>query len=481
MLLPFLRTRASAQNSRSRKGTYKPALEVMEDRQLPAVTFYQPFNLVSDQPGVAPIVDPNLVNAWGLSVPPKGNFTIAANGTDQALQYFGDVAATTGSTVAITNTHQNITIPGGAPTGVVFNPSTGFFIHNGIKEAPATFLFVSETGVISGWNPALGNNAIVAGKLDTSIFKGAAIITNNSGNFLLAADFHNGLIQVFDTNFTQMERPEATFVDPNIPAGYAPFNVMNFNGTVYVTYALQDANAKDDVPGPGHGFVDAFDVNGNFLRRVGSEGVLNSPWGMAIAPSNFGKFSNALLVGNFGDGTINAFDPNGGGYEGTLSTGDNHPIVIDGLWGLSFGNGIRAGNQNSLYFTAGPGGEQHGLFGKITTALNMNSSLGITMMNMKVISSDPMIEADVVITKKMGMGKLPGPITLFIGNLPAGVTLANSNKSSMGNFITYSSANLNNYGFLKVRLFFEVPVGFNMDTLHQMTMDVLMSKSGQKA
>lgn len=475
MLLPFLRRRASAQNSRSRKGTYKPALEVMEDRQLPAVTFYQPFNLVSDQPGVAPIVDPNLVNAWGLAVPPKGNFTIAANGTDMAVQYAGDVATTTGSTAAITNTHQNISIPGGEPTGVVFNPTTGFILHNGIKQAPATFLFVSESGVISGWNPALGNNAIVAGKLDTSIFKGAAIVTTSDGNFLLAADFHNGLIQVFDTNFSQRERPIATFVDPKIPAGYAPFNVMNLNGTVYVTYALQDADGEDDVPGPGHGFVDAFDVNGNLLRRVASEGVLNSPWGMAIAPSNFGKFSNALLVGNFGDGTINAFDPATGTFEGTLSTGDNHPIVIDGLWGLSFGNGIRAGNQNSLYFTAGPGDEQHGLFGKITTALNMNGVLGITMMNMRVISATGAVEADIVINKRVA-SSVPGPITLFVGNLPSGVTLTNSNKSPMGNFITVSSTNLNKYGVLKLRLFFAVPSGVTMDTLHQMTMDVFMSK-----
>jgi uncharacterized protein (TIGR03118 family) len=444
----------------------------LEDRQLLAATFYQPFNLVSDQPGVAQIVDHNLVNAWGLSVSPKGNFEISANGSDMAVVYSGDVGTSTGRNTAITNTGMNVNIPGGAPTGVVFNPTTSFVISNGPKSAPATFLFASETGIISGWNPALNtSNAITAATLATSVFKGVTIATTNDGNILLAADFHNSLIQVFNTSFVQTEGPRATFVDPKIPPGYAPFNVMNLNGTIFVTYALQDSAAHDDVPGPGHGFVDAFDANGNFLRRVASQGVLNSPWGMAIAPGNFGPFSHALLVGNFGDGTINAFDPKSGAFEGTLSTGVSHPIVINGLWGLSFGNGINAGSTNSLYFTAGPGGEQHGLFGKITTASNIDGSLRMAMVGMHVVSgSDPIVEVDVVI-QNLG-ANISGPITLFLGNLPAGVKLMNSSKSPMGNFIIMKPTSLNTIHLMKVQLFFEVPSGINMNALHKMTMDV---------
>jgi uncharacterized protein (TIGR03118 family) len=447
----------------------------MEDRQLPAVTFYQPFNLVSDQPGAAAIVDPNLVNAWGLAVPPKGDFTIAANGSDMVVQYRGDVGTSTTGTAPITNTGLNINIPGGAPSGVVYNSTNDFIISENGKSAPATILFVSENGIISGWNPAIdAKNAVVAAKLDTSVFKGATIVQNSTGqNFLVAADFHNGLIQVFDTNFTQTERPVATFVDPKIPAGYAPFNVMNLGGTVFVTYALQDSVGHDDVPGPGHGFVDAFDGNGNFLRRIATQGALNSPWGMAIAPSTFGAFSNALLVGNFGDGTINAFDYKNGVFLGTLSTGVGHPIVIDGLWGLSFGNGVTAGSANSLYFTAGPGGEQHGLFGKITTALNMDSSLRMSIMDMHQTFNK--VVADLVI-ENTSTTKIPGPITLFVGNLPTGVTLMNATKSKMGNFIVMQPTNLNTYGVMKVQLIFEVPSGISMNLLHQMmTMDIFMT------
>jgi uncharacterized protein (TIGR03118 family) len=252
---------------------------------------------------------------------------------------------------------------------------------------PARFIFSTEDGTISGW--ASGTNSVL--KADNSsadaIYKGLAIggrdqaggyavspspTGSASGNLLFATDFHNGRIDVFNASFDLVNLP-GSFADPTLPAGFAPFNVQNFGGQLYVTFAKQDADKHDDTPGVGSGFVDVFDMNGNLVKRLISQGKLNSPWGMALAPANFGDFSGDLLVGNFGDGAINAFDPATGAFVGALTADNGSPLVIPGLWALAFGHGS-AGDATTLFFTAGPGGEQHGLFGTLTAGAVASAS-----------------------------------------------------------------------------------------------------------
>ncbi len=229
---------------------------------------------------------------------------------------------------------------------------------------------------ILGWNPGvppppMSTQAITAVPPSSAIYKGLAIASTADGDFIYATDFHNAKVDVFDSNFAPAGAPGA-FSDPTIPPGYAPFGIRNIGGTIYVTYALQDEDAEDDVPGPGHGFVNAFDTEGNFIRRVATMDTLNSPWGLALAPASFGKFGGDLLVGNFGDGRIHAYDVvrrNDDGeapHRGMLHSDRGPPIQIDGLWSLSFGNNGGAGSSETLFFTAGPFDEEHGLFGSIT-------------------------------------------------------------------------------------------------------------------
>jgi uncharacterized protein (TIGR03118 family) len=323
--------------------------------------FYSQHTLVSDGAVPADLVDPELVNAWGLVSSSTSPWWVADNGTGLSTLYNGN----TGAKVALT-----VTVPGN-PTGIVFNGGTGFVVSNGSVEGPARFLFASEDGTISGWNPAVSpTSALVA--VDESqggaVFKGLAVATTPKGDLLYATDFHNGTVAVFDGSFKPVA---ASFADSGIPAGYAPFGIRAFGNVILVTYALQDADKHDDVPGQGHGYVDMFDTDGNLLERIAGKGQLNSPWGLALAPDNFGKFSGDLLVGNFGNGRIHAFDPrksNARGefqHRGPLESANGSPIVIDGLWALSFGNGASAGPANTLFFTAGPFEEQHGLFGKL--------------------------------------------------------------------------------------------------------------------
>jgi uncharacterized protein (TIGR03118 family) len=250
----------------------------------------------------------------------------------------------------------------------VFNGTSDFVVTNGTDSAPALFIFASETGQVSGWNPAVP--PVTTAKTmftatDGAIYKGIALANNGTANLLYLADFHNNQVDVLDTTF-HLTTLAGNFTDPNLPAGYAPFNVAAINGKLYVAYAKQDADKEDEIAGAGLGFVDVFDLNGNFQQRLASRGALNAPWAIVQAPTNFGDFSGDLLVGNFGDGRINAFDPTTGSFRGTLSSSPGHPIVIDGLWGLTFGNGLTAGDTTTLYYAAGPDDETHGLFGKIT-------------------------------------------------------------------------------------------------------------------
>jgi uncharacterized protein (TIGR03118 family) len=322
-----------------------------------AQTGYLQTNLVSDVTGVAANTDPNLQNAWGIASSATSPFWVSDNGSGLSTLY-----NSSGTPQALV-----VTVPaagsasGGTPTGVVFNGSSDFQISTGTA---ARFIFATEDGTISGW--ASGTQATV--KVDnaptSAVYKGLALGNNGTGNFLYAANFHSSAIDVFNGTYTATTLA-GSFTDPNLPAGYAPFNIQNLGGTLYVTYALRDMSGHDDIAGPGNGFVDRFDLNGNFLNRLVSNGVLNSPWGLAIAPSGFGTFANDLLVGNFGDGRINVFDPATGVFLGTLKDPSGNSITIDGLWGLRVGNGGSGGDPNTVYFSAGPNDEANGLFGSL--------------------------------------------------------------------------------------------------------------------
>jgi uncharacterized protein (TIGR03118 family) len=329
--------------------------------------FYLQHNLISDGFVPADLTDVNLVNAWGLVSGPTTPWWIADNGTGKTTLF----NVSTGSIVT------EFTVPGagggqGNPTGLVFNGGSGFVVNNGVgAPAPARFIFSSEDGTISAFKGAPIVTVVPNAQAPAhgAIYKGLAIDSATAGQFLYATDFHNAKVDVFDSAF-HLVTLAGSFTDPNLPAGFAPFGIQNINGTIYVTYALQDQ--EDDMAGPGNGYVDAYDTSGNLIRRVASAGELNSPWGLALAPENFGRFSGDLLVGNFGDGRIHAFDPTklteAGEFEavGLLHSASGKPIEIDGLWALQFGHGSSAnGATNTLFFTAGPGDEEHGLFGSL--------------------------------------------------------------------------------------------------------------------
>ena len=311
-------------------------------------------NFQSDIAGVAQHVDPNLVNPWGMAASPSGTIWVSDNGTGVSTLYHQD-----GTAVSLV-----VTIPTAArnrgtgnPTGVVFNGTTFFQVTKNGNSAPSLFIFVSEDGSISGWNPTLDQtHAIIAVDNGTNrgvnhaVYKSATLGVANGRNFLYASNFHTGHVETYDENFHQVN--PGGFADPGLPAGYAPFGIRNFNGEIFVTYAKQDHARHDDVPGPGFGFANVFDTSGNFLRRLVSQGNLNAPWGLALVDGE-------LWVGNFGDGLINVYDPMAGNFIETLMRADGTPLQFDGLWDmLPLGNGV--------YFTAGIADEAHGLFGIIT-------------------------------------------------------------------------------------------------------------------
>jgi len=307
--------------------------------------------LVSDQPGEAPVVDPLLVNAWGLAASSTSPWWVVDNETSMSTLYNGSGAKLALEVAVGTDS---------GPTGIVFNGGSGFEVAPG---APARFIFDNEDGQLLGWNPAVDpTHAIVT--YDTggeSSYKGLAI----AGSRLYAADFRNGEVDVFDESWNLVDQ----FTDERLPSGYAPFNVQAIGSEIFVAFAKQDEEGEEEVAGQGLGFVDAFDTDGNLVARVAQHGRLNAPWGLALAPDDFGRFSGDLLVGNFGDGRINAYKVWPTGLftpHGELRDGSGKPVEIDGLWALEFGNGVNAGPQTTLFFTAGPDDEEHGLFGSIT-------------------------------------------------------------------------------------------------------------------
>ena len=337
---------------------------------------YQQKNLVSDLPNFAQFRDKSLVNPWGLSHSPDGPWQVSDNGTGFSTQY-----TSVGKEIAPAVT---IPTPAGvktaAPTGNVFNSTIDFVISKNRKSFASEFIFATEDGTISGFNPnvdathailAVDRSAVSQDGFTGAVYKGLALASSSSGNFLFATNFRFGTVEKFDASFNLV----ASFTDSVLaskcpiagpPAQcFAPFGIQTINDQLYVTFALQDAVHHDDVGGPGNGFIDVFDTDGNLISHFASQGTLNSPWGLALAPADFGKFSNDVVAGNFGDGRINAFDPVTGAFLGQLQDGNGNAIAINGLWGLAFGNGGLAGDTNTLFFAAGFDDEAHGLFGAI--------------------------------------------------------------------------------------------------------------------
>jgi uncharacterized protein (TIGR03118 family) len=339
-------------------------------------TIYTQTNLVSDGSVPAATISDNLINPWGIAHSATSPFWISENGTGLTQIFNG-----AGNLVPVAGQDQiTIAAPSGvdtaAPTGAVFNiAGSGFDITANGVTAPSVFLFATEDGTISGWAPTVDPSSSVIA-VDNSqggngaVYKGLAIGTTDQGTLLYAANFRNGTVDVFDSNFKQVN----SFTDPNLPPGYAPFNVQVLDNKLYVTFAEQDAAKHDDVAGPGHGFVDAFDLNGNMLDRVASQGVLNSPWGLDIAPQGFGQFSGDLLVGNFGDGTIDAFNPKTDKFLGQLLGSDGNPLQIQDLWAITNGTGSQGTNPSAVYFTAGGQDEMHGLFGSLAATGDLSHS-----------------------------------------------------------------------------------------------------------
>jgi uncharacterized protein (TIGR03118 family) len=343
---------------------------------------FEAVSLVTDDQPALPLVpgvsfkriqDPGLINAWGISFSPTSPFWLSSNGAGTSTLY-----SVNPGTQAVAKVARTVTIPGaGNVTGQVFNGVASQF--NGDN-----FLFVSEDGNFSGWRNTLGSNDAQPLSSLSAIYKGAAIASIGSSSYVYAADFHGGAIDVFKGNLTAPILA-GTFADPLLPSGYAPFNIQALAGSLYVAYAMQDPSSPDEVAGAGLGLIDRFDLQGRLIERVAAGGSLNAPWGMAIAPSSFGDWSGALLVGNFGDGRISAFSASSHAYLGQVSGRDGLPLEIDGLWALSPGNNGSAGSKNTIYFTAGPGDEAHGLFGYLLpvpepgTGLILGAGLALVM------------------------------------------------------------------------------------------------------
>ena len=341
-------------------------------------TAYRQINLVSDQPGKAPLTDPDLVNAWGLAASPGTNakpgspLWVADNGSDKATLYTGATAK------SVTKVGLVVSVTGAAPTGQVFNSAQAGFVVRDKKghSGSSVFIFDTENGTIDGWSPTVGATGsspstvteVARDNGANAVYKGLAIAQASDGKtYLYATNFRSGRVEAYDSTFTPVQLPGGLFVDPRLPAGYGPFGIAEINGQLDVTFAQQDATLHDDVAGQGHGFVDVFTNDGAFVHRLVSRGALDSPWGLALAPAGFGRFGGDLLVGNFGNGHINVYSPSTGAHLGQLRQVNGRPIVIDGLWGLRFGNG-NAAQTGQLLFSAGPDGESHGLLGKIVVA-----------------------------------------------------------------------------------------------------------------
>ena len=377
---------------------------------------YAQTNLVSDGSVPAATTDPDLINPWGLSFSSTSPYWVSDNGTGVTTIYnaAGMKQTVAGQTAITIAAPPGQTTPSN-PTGQVFNfANTGFNITSGGTTAPSVFLFATQSGTISGWNPTVDPaSSVIAVNNSQSgaAYTGLAIGQNGSGTFLYAANFSKGTVDMFNSNFQQV----GSFTDPHVPAGYAPFNVQVLGGNLYVTYALQDAAKTNATASPGSGWIDEFSLSGQLLNTVAtpaSSGGLNAPWGLAIAPSSFGPFAGDLLVGNFGDGTISIFTPNPPGaykninsynkyndlpssiqtsdlYIGKLDGTNNQPVQIPGLWAITPGNNSPGSNPNDLYFTAGLQNDAHGLFGTLAPVTSQSTSVTTQPTYSATTASDP--------------------------------------------------------------------------------------------
>lgn len=362
--------------------------------------------LVSDTTGTGALTtDAKLTNPWGIVFGPGTPAWVANNHGGTSTLYDGNGKPQPAATPLIVNTVPNDTF---APTGIVFNGSTTDFVVSAAgKSGAAKFIFTGEGGMIAGWSPAVDvHNTVTVypaagGDSGGAIYKGLAIASNGTATFLYAADFHNNKVDVFNTAFARQTLAAGAFVDPTLPAGYAPFGIQAIaNGTggaaqIYVAYAQQDATAEDELHGAGLGLIDIYDVNGTFVKHlVPVGGALNAPWGMALAPADFGTLSNTLLVGNFGDGKINGYDPANGTFMGAITDSAGAAFAVPGLWGIAFGNDAANQPHNTLFYAAGTNDEVNGAYGRID------------------LGSQPALNAPPVVALTVPAGNLTGSVTL---------------------------------------------------------------------
>ena len=366
---------------------------VLAPSVLTAATGYLVHNLVADAAATASpaadFTDPRLVNAWGIAASATSPFWVCDGGTGLSTVYTVNDTNTTALGTPNATTQPTVPGAGGTPnglcTGIVSNtapattPPTFPVTAPGKAAVAAGFIFVTQDGVLSAWASGAASTQAFVEKDNsaTAVYKGLALVTTPVVE-LYAANFKAGTIDVFDAQFNPVTLASGSFTDSTIPAGFAPFNIQNLGGKLYVAYAKQDANKLLDVSGVGNGYVDVFDTTGKLLQSLvvgGTGSLLNSPWGLAIAPATFGKFANDLVVGNFGDGLINAYNPATGAFVGTLQDASGNNLAIHGLWALTFGNGGSGGDKDTLYFTAGPGGLAHGLLGSISANPNLASAV----------------------------------------------------------------------------------------------------------
>lgn len=392
-------------------------------------TAFSMTNLVADTAGgTAVTVDANLVNPWGLSIAGTGPAWIANNHTITATLYNGNGLKQPQATPLVVSQ-----APGFDPTGIVFNASNANFqVTSGNLTGAARFIFDGEGGMIGGWSPTVDATHAITMYTDPNgaVYKGLAIANSNGNAFLYATDFHNNKVDVFNATFTKQATSATvfTFTDPNLPAGYAPFGIQAIaNGAggatqLYVTYAKQQAPDNiDEQAGAGLGYVDIYDTNGQLIKRLVSQGLLNAPWGMALAPADFGTLSNALLVGNFGDGKINGYDPATGAFIGTVKDAGGTALATSGLWGIAFGNDANNQPHNTLFFAAGTNDEANGSYGRIDMG-----------------AAAPVLGAPPVVTLTVPQGNLQGTVAL---TATAQSPLAVANVKFFANNVLVGTAN----------------------------------------
>lgn len=357
--------------------------------------------------GGALTTDAKLVNPWGIAFGPATPVWVANNATGTSTLYDGNGKPQPFSAPRVVSLKAGTSGVDFGATGIVFNSTTDFIVSAAGKSAAAAFIFSGESGMIAGWSPTVDATNAVTVHEDTggAVYKGLAIASNGGANFLYAADFRNNKVDVFDAAFRKQPSSETSFSfkDPTLPAGYVPFGIQavknGAGGTtqIYVSYARKAApDDKDNVNGAGLGLVNVFDANGKLLSHlIATGGVLDAPWGMALAPADFGTLGNALLVGNFGNGRINGFDPVTGEFLGTVSDASGKAFAVPGLWGIAFGNDNNNQPHNTLFFAAGTNDEVNGAYGRI--------DLGAT---------PPVLNAPPIVALTAPSGNLAGSVTL---------------------------------------------------------------------